>query len=737
MDGKNLVRNHVKLLLLLGFTGFSGVNQPLMADDTKPIVLDPIVVVASKTPRPMSEVAGQVSVIDANQIKQHLLEGLDDLFRYEPGLNSETSGTRFGVSGVNIRGIGGNRVAIEIDGVPVRKGFATGSYSNGGQALIETDLVERLEVLHGPASSLYGSDALGGVMAFTTWDPDDLLAQGNGEHWYSLRAGNKGSDQSNVVSVAGAWAGNTHGLFISAIRRDGHESDHNNPSEVAADPQDWSSEDYFLRYTFDTANANRLRLTIEDFGRDSDTSIHSILGFSRFRSTTALRGIDRDESQKILLDYEFSTEFWDRAVVRAFRTQTETVQLTLEERATARVPSRYERLFSYNSRLEGAELNLFRHFALGGSDHHLGVGFEYLGTRTNELRDGYQQLLADGSITKTILGEVMPVRDFPNAMVNEWGMFVQDEISFDNGWSVIPSLRWDQYDLDPRPDTLYLEDYSGTEIVQIEEHEVSPRLGVIRDLNDEWSIYGQYVNGFRAPPHEDANIGLDISVFRFRAIPNPELKSETSRGYEFGIRQFSASRHFSMAVFETDYDNFIDSRAPIGTDPESGYLLFQSRNISQAKIRGLDIRFNQDLDVLSHKWSGWSLNSALYWSEGENLDNGQALNSVSPPQAVFGLSWFSPDEQWNAHLTGTFTRRQDEIDQTEGARFETPGYSVFDLSATYRHESWLELSAGIRNLAGRHYWRWSDVSRLAPNDPMLQLLSQSGRSYNFSARFQW
>ena len=230
---------------------------PALADDDSPVELDPVVVVASKSPRPMSEVAGQVSVIDASDIDNHLLEGLDDLLRYEPGLNTQRSGTRFGVSGMNIRGIGGNRVAIEIDGVPVRNGFATGSYSNGGQALLESSLVKRLEVLNGPASSLYGSDALGGVMAFTSWDPDDLLSRGEGDHWFGLKSGYQSASESMVNSAMAAWASGAHGVMLSAVKRDGHETDHGGPA-LAEDPQSWESESWYLRYTYDTPGANRM-----------------------------------------------------------------------------------------------------------------------------------------------------------------------------------------------------------------------------------------------------------------------------------------------------------------------------------------------------------------------------------------------------------------------------------------------------------------------------------------------
>lgn len=714
----------------------------VFAEEPKPVEpgaleLDPIVVVASKTPRPMSEVAGQVSVIDASQIDQNLLEGLDDLLRYEPGLNSESAGTRFGVGGISIRGIGGNRVAIEVDGVPVRDGFATGSYSNGGRALIETGLVKRLEVLNGPSSSLYGSDALGGVMAFTTWDPDDLLAKGGSNTWYSLRTGLKGDDDSHIINATAAWSQAQHGLLFSAARRGGHEADHNNPAAVSADPQDWDSEDYFLRYTFDTSNANRLRLTIEDYQRHQLTTINSLLGYSRFRTTTALAGDDKDDSQRLLVDYDFSTDFWDHGVARIFRTKTRTRQTTLEERAAASVPSNYRRYFQYESDMDGIELNLFHSASIGITEHRFGVGMEHLITRTQELRDGTQQFLADGRITSTVLGESFPLRDFPNSSTKETGVFVQDEISLPGGWEIIPALRWDRYDLAPHADAVYLEDFPDVEIVKITEHEISPRLGLVRKLDAGWSMYGQYVRGFRAPPHEDVNIGLDISVFRFRAIPNPDLKSESSRGFELGLRQFTASRRFSLAVFDTQYDDFIASRAPIGTDPVSGYLLFQSRNISQARIRGIDLRLEQQLGFSRSDGPDLRLSAALFWSEGDNQDNKQPLNSVSPPQAVLGLSWYSVDDRWKANLAGTFTRRQDRIDQSGSTRFATPGSGVIDLALAYLPSRNIELRLGVRNLADHHHWRWSDVSKLAADDPMIQLLSQPGRNYSLSARFNW
>ncbi len=362
--------------------------------DVASVELDPIVVIASKRPRPLSDVVGQVSVIDADFIERYLVENIDDLLRYEPGLNLESSGTRFGSSAINIRGIGGNRVAIEVDGIPVRDRFAIGSFSDSGRILSETDRVKRLEILYGPASTLYGSDALGGVMAITTWDPDDLLALGNGRNWYSLRGAYQSANDSFVGSGVAAWGNDNNGLLFAATLRDGHELDNKAVAGTPQDQQDRDSQDYFLRYTHDTKTGDRLRISLNDYQKDTKTSIDSLPGNGRFRRTTSLSGDDSDENRQLSIDYQFDSR-WGNGVIRAFDVNSSTQQLTFEERAASSNPVLLQRYFQYDQDFSGLELNLFHDVSLASSDHHFGAGIELLRTDSSEIRDGFQQSLID------------------------------------------------------------------------------------------------------------------------------------------------------------------------------------------------------------------------------------------------------------------------------------------------------------------------------------------------------
>ncbi len=708
--------------------------------DEAPLELDPIVVQATKRPTALSEVAGQISVIDAAGLQATVTESLDQVVRYEPGVDISTGSTRFGGDGFVIRGVGGNRVAIEVDGVPLRNGFAIGSYSNAGRLLVEPDRIKRLEILHGPASVLFGSDALGGVLAFTTWDPDDLLARGDaaddGARYFGLRAGWQSPNEAWVTSGQAALGAGAHGLLLSATVRNGHELDSAAVDRDDLDPQSWRSRDGAARYTFDTASGDRLRVDLSRFERDTNTTVRSLLGFGRFRNTTALAGDDRDETTRLFLDWDAHPGWLDGAVSRGYYVDSETQQDTVELREAASDPVRLDRRFTLDTRLMGIELQGWRDVAWGSSDHRLAAGFEWLGTRLEELRDGLETHLTTGESSKTLLGESLPTRDFPVSDTRELGIFLEDVITFgDARWELIPGLRYEHYSVEPKTDAIYNGAFPETPLVSVDEDRITPRIALRRSFGGGWSAYGQFTEGFRAPPVEDVNIGFEIPRFRFRALSNPELESETSRGYELGLRQFTATRRLSLTWFDTRFENLIESRALVGFEPASGYLIFQSRNIGEARIRGWDLRWDQELGAFSRRLERWTLRVAAYHARGDNETDQQPLNTISPPQAVLGLAWTSADERFDATLNAVFTKAQDRVDETAGARFAPGNWRTVDLAASWRLHPRFTLRATVTNLFDETYWRWQDVRQLAPDDPMIPLLARPGRGVSLSA--QW
>jgi hemoglobin/transferrin/lactoferrin receptor protein len=270
--------------------------------------------------------------------------------------------------------------------------------------------------------------------------------------------------------------------------------------------------------------------------------------------------------------------------------------------------------------------------------------------------------------------------------------------------------------------------------VSISESDISPKLGLIYHITPSTDIYFQYAHGFRAPPYEDANIGLEIPVFNFRAIPNPDLTSESSDGFDLGMRWQGTYSNLRLAVFHTSYDDFIESKVRLGVDPVSGRILFQSQNLEETVIEGFEAGWQTRLPG---PLSAISFDGSLYIARGENRENGQPLNSVGPAQAVLGTSWSAVNGNRTLSLRATVTEAWSDRDESRGELFKPPGHTVLDLFATQKLSSRTTIRAGLMNLTDRTYWNWSDVRGLSPDDPVLPVLAQAGRSFTISLNMSW
>jgi hemoglobin/transferrin/lactoferrin receptor protein len=306
-------------------------------------------------------------------------------------------------------------------------------------------------------------------------------------------------------------------------------------------------------------------------------------------------------------------------------------------------------------------------------------------------------------------------------------------MSVGENWTVIAALRADRYELSPDVDAMYLVDFPDYETTHLDESDISPKLGVIYSITPSVDAYVQYSHGFRAPPYSDANVSLDLPLFRVRAVPNPDLESESSDGFDVGLRWYGDRSTARISVFRTDYTNFIETKVNIGVDPVSGYTQFQSQNIENTTIEGIEtgwqLRFG---DTRQFMFDG-----SAFYARGDNEGTGNPVNSVGPAQAVVGFSWFSADETRELRLKSTLADAYDRIDESAGELFKPAGYTVFDLYFTQKLGDNLIVRVGLQNLTDRTYWNWADVRGLVPDDPMIPYLAQAGRAASVSLNMVW
>jgi hemoglobin/transferrin/lactoferrin receptor protein len=702
-------------------------SQNIKADDDSVVEIDSTVVVANKQLRPIQDIIGDVTLITSDNIANTNSEDIADALRYESNIHIEDAGTRFGTTGVNIRGIGKNRVAIEVDGTPNNKQFGIGSYSNAGTDLPETDLIKSIEILNGPASTLYGSDAIGGIVSIQTWNPEDLTSKSDDSRFNKIRLGYDRKRHARVITGITAWDSESLGGVISATHRDGKGLINHDDFHDSRDFSDWDEQSLFSKFVTSTGNGNSIKFGFKGSQRDNDTQINSFIGQGRFSRTTELLAEDQSKDFGINFEYDFSlnSSVFDDGLVRVFYADTKFEQDTYEKRSSrSGTPLAQWRHFEFEQQRTGLELNLNKSFSTDSTTHNIVYGLEIVSSDVEELRNGSETNLTTNVTNPIILGEVFPRRDFPNSTIQEIGLFMLDEIKFENSnWTIIPAIRFDNYDLDPSRDALFDANGSDTEIVSLSESDISPKLGALYEFNDTSNLYLQYVRGFRAPPFDDVNIGLNIPVFNIRAIANPDLKSEHSNGFEVGYRYYGDEHSFNLTAFNTDYSDFIETKARIGVDPETGTLLFQSRNIDEANIYGVEFDYAW---AINDQWST-GLNYA--WTKGENEITNEELDSISPSKTVVNLNWNSSNDLWNAKLYASFIQSKSSIDED---LFETPSYQTLDLMLHRKISDNMNLSIGVFNIFDEKYWNWQQVRNFDANDQIINSMSQPSRNFSIS-----
>ena len=695
-----------------------------------------ITVVATRTERSVDDVAATVSVTTAEDIERQLARDIADLVRFEPGVVVGGSGSRFGLAGFNIRGIGGNRVLTLIDGVRVPEEFSFGPFLSARRDYVDVDSLQRAEIARGPISSLYGSDALGGVVALRTKTPRDYL----GERPLSagFKAGYSGADASTVGTVNLALGRQPLSGLILATRREGSERENmgavggNGPTRELPDPRQTSTDNLTLKIALDS-EPHTLALDVDHYSNETDTDILSDSGIVAFGTTVDERtAADSRDRERLALNYRYAGALPFATDLRAtvYRQRSDTEQHTLEQRTTPRRAAQSRRRSSFfEQEVRGASVQLHRPFAVGASNHHVVYGIDYSVTDSETLRDGGTFDSAGAPVREF---SPLPTRDFPATEVTQLAIFAQDEIALLDGALLLsPGVRFDDFSAKAAADAVYLagnpgaqepEDYADTML--------SAKFGAVYSFSELASVYVQYSEGFRAPPYDDVNVGFSNFLGGYKTISNAALESERSRGVEAGLRLRQGGHHVHLAAFRNRYTNFIESLAIApqflasrGIDPADGLLTFQSVNRDSVTIDGVELGSGIELG------GGFSVRVAAAYASGEDKNTGMPINSIEPLTAVLGIS-YAPTERWGMDAIWTLVEAKapGDIDDTVPIP-PTSGYGIVDLLAHVRISERVLLDLGLFNVGDKAYRRWVDSRGIGDDAPLR--FTQPG--FNFGA----
>jgi len=562
-----------------------------------------------------------------------------------------------------------------------------------------------------------------------------------------LRAGYRGETDGWSATVLNAWRQASAELLLGYVHRDNHEADI--AGGLEPNPRRSRMDQVLAKLVLPHLAAGALEVMLETGRTRDETVVNALLGTPpRFVNTTAMGGDDTAEHLRLGVEQSLTpaTTWADELTWRVHASRTRTEQLTDEARRAAgpRAPVELQRNFMLKDDVWGGGLVGAKAFNAGNWSHQLVYGAEFELGRITEERDGWERNLNTGSVSNVILGEEFPLRDFPVTRRIEAGLYVQDELRLAGSrWRFTPGLRADLYRLRPREDAMYREDNPSARPVALDDYSLAPKLAVLYEIAAHTSAFAQYARGFRAPPLEDVNIGLEIPLFNYRALPNPDLQPETSDGYEIGLRTRGDAWRATLSGHYTRFEDFIESRVNIGLDPATGMTLFQSRNLERARIYGIDLAARFDLAALgwptrqaghSSVLQGWSVGLNAAWARGDDLAANQPLNSIDPMKFNLILNYDAPSG-WGTRLAATAVAAKSRLAQSDVPLYRTEDYVTLDAFAYVELGERGRLNLALTNLTDEHYIDWIDVRGRAADDPLVPYAVRSGRS--LSANLSW
>ncbi|MCV4262744.1 TonB-dependent receptor [Pseudomonas capsici] len=730
------------------------------------IALEQTTVSATRQEQDIASVPNTVSVHTRAELDRQNVNDIRDLVRNEPGVSVGGAGQRGGTTGYNIRGIDGNRVLTQVDGVEVPDSFFTGPFAQTRRNYVDPEIVKRVEILRGPASALYGSSAIGGVVSYYTLDPEDIIKPGK-DVGARLKTGYSSADESWLTSGTVAGRQGDFDALLHLSQREGHETESYGSTSgtgltrTEANPEDQRAKNVLAKLGWNYADDSRLALTYEKYKDDRDTNQLSAVGgpFGNGVGVGMYRGRATNDTitrERFGIEHTFALDSLLADQTKwSLNYQNAKTEQNTEERyfpfsrdlLRTRDTLYQEKQWIFDAQFDKA-------FAIADTHHELTYGTTLKQQKVNGLRTGSAicarvlgACTVAGATSPVASDNPVPTSDFPDPTITSYALFAQDQISW-NDWTFMPGLRYDYTRLKPKMTEEFLnseglDDPSGGNNKDRTWDRVSPKFGVTYALSDEYTWYGQYAEGFRTPSAKALYGSFENTTTGYVVEPNPNLEPEKSKSYETGLRGRFESGSFDVAVFYNKYRDFINEDGLAAGYDE---LTFQSYNIKHATIKGAEVKGRLNLDSFGAPQGLYTQGSIAY-AQGRNNDTGEPLNSVNPLTAVFGLGY--EQDNYGGLLNWTLVKRKNRVDDSEfhepdgsTSQFRTPGFGILDLTGYYKVTNDVTVNAGLYNLTDKKYWLWDDVrgydgvgeaGATAPAN--LDRLTQPGR--NFSVNLVW
>ncbi|UNU89013.1 TonB-dependent hemoglobin/transferrin/lactoferrin family receptor [Aeromonas dhakensis] len=669
---------HNNTLSLVALAVAAGLASPVFAADKK--ADDVMVVSGSRMEQKLEDVSGPISVITAEQIEDQVVSNVADLFRYEPGV------TALGGAGdaqtFIIRGMGENRVKIVRDGVRENDAYKNGGV---GQSYFDTDMIKQVEVVKGPASAAYGSDALGGVIAITTKDAADFLK--GRDSYLDATSGYASSSHQKMAGFTGALRTGELENLLRYTWRDGgvtqnYDSDKNEFDIV--------SQAVLFKSQWNLSDNQFLKLTVDYFteGQDPDA-----VDLTKAGSVFNQPITDKDtDNLSLVLDHGIALQApWvDRIDSKLYYART---KQTMDQYASSKYPVRPTNPYVTKNSLDH---NGFEQKSLGAQvkfskaldSQRLAWGLEY--EHTDNERTRFKAPTVAGDF------EGYSELSFPSTTTEHGTLWAFDELKFGERWVLTPGARYDYYRMNPDQDPAY----TGENLKRFSEGEFSPKLGLVFKAHEAANLFAQYSHGYKTPMYDNAFSTLNHQAYGYRIEPNTNLKPESSDGIDLGVRGSAGGFSYEVATFYNKYDDFIEL-GQVSTEGRTA--VYQYQNLDKATTKGAEAKADYWLNDLVNVWGN------LSYIEGKDGD-GNYINSLSPLKGTLGVRL--EQANWNINTALRFADDMSKVgkDAKGNDNIKSAGWGVVDIYAQFKPVQDLQFNVGVFNLFDKEYVNYESIT---------------------------
>ncbi|NWA71955.1 TonB-dependent siderophore receptor [Serratia proteamaculans] len=653
-----------------------------------------------------------VSIITAEDIaKDPPVNDLSDIIRKMPGVNltgNSASGSRGNNRQIDIRGMGPENTLILIDGVPttsrnsVRYSWRGERDTRGDTNWVPAEMVERIEVLRGPAAARYGSGAAGGVINIITKRPTKDW-QGSLSLFTNQPENDKeGATKRTNFSLSGPLAGDalTMRLYGNFNKTDADAADINTAQNgsYAAGNEGVRNKDINALFSWKMTPSQ-----IVDFELGYSRQGNIYAGDTQYSNgnlspNDLVSSLYGQETNRLYRQTYGVTHngIWDWGQSRVGVYYEKTNNTRLQEGSTGRVEGMINSDQYNTSRLQNVrttgEVTLPLDLWL---EQTMTLGAEW---NREQLNDPASMQVTDASgIT---IGDISgdPSNRSAKNSADLSALYFEDNIEAVPGTLLIPGLRFD-----------YHSKFGSN---------WSPSLNASQELGDYFKLKAGIARVFKAPNLYQSSEGYLLST-RGNGCPNnislgscylmgnndldPEVSINKEIGLEFAYEGFNAG----ITYFRNDYKNKIVSGTDLMGYASNGYNILRWENGGKAVVEGLE--GSLVIPVIKDRLS-WRTN-ATYMITSENKDTGNPL-SVIPKYTVNTMLDYQVTDKLSTNLTWTFYGRQKpreyaEIRNEVGslATNEVGAYSVAAIGMNYDLAKNLRLNAGISNLFDKQLYR--------------------------------